>query len=220
MALSSLVTTWGRRWTSPPLPERVSPRCNTRKSVRHTFRHEVSSSRVCTSLRGRRATFLTHHARVLIEIARDPGVRMRDIAASIGITERTAQNIVRDLYEAGYLTRERIGRRNRYSLNLDRQWSAFFVGGFRWVPCATQAAPSPSSTPTTPASRSCGSPAWPRSCRCRTACRKRWPPRPNPLRCWITSSAGTIGSAGQAGRTEQCSPRRARRPLAFCLPQR
>ncbi|TMR07770.1 winged helix-turn-helix domain-containing protein, partial [Nonomuraea zeae] len=42
-------------------------------------------------------TFLTHHARVLIEIARDPGVRMRDIAASIGITERTAQNIVRDL---------------------------------------------------------------------------------------------------------------------------
>ncbi|SDJ96766.1 helix-turn-helix transcriptional regulator [Nonomuraea jiangxiensis] len=67
-------------------------------------------------------TFLTHHARVLIEIARDPDVRLRDIAASIGITERTAQNIVRDLYEAGYLARNRIGRRNRYSLNLDQQF--------------------------------------------------------------------------------------------------
>ncbi|MEO3869499.1 winged helix-turn-helix domain-containing protein [Nonomuraea sp. B12E4] len=67
-------------------------------------------------------TFLTHHARVLIEIARDPEVRLRDIAASIGITERTAQNIVRDLYEAGYLTRDRVGRRNRYSLNLDQQF--------------------------------------------------------------------------------------------------
>lgn len=67
-------------------------------------------------------TFLTHHARVLIEIARDPDVRLRDIATSIGITERTAQNIVRDLYEAGYLTRDRIGRRNRYSLNLDQQF--------------------------------------------------------------------------------------------------
>ena len=65
-------------------------------------------------------TFLTHHARVLIEIARNPDVRLRDIAARIGITERTAQNIVRDLYEAGYLTRDRIGRRNRYSLNLDQ----------------------------------------------------------------------------------------------------
>ncbi|MFI6924738.1 helix-turn-helix transcriptional regulator [Nonomuraea spiralis] len=67
-------------------------------------------------------TFLTHHARVLVEIARDPDVRLRDIAASIGITERAVQNIVSDLYHDGYLTRERIGRRNRYSLDLDRQF--------------------------------------------------------------------------------------------------
>ncbi|GGT05794.1 hypothetical protein GCM10010176_057660 [Nonomuraea spiralis] len=67
-------------------------------------------------------TFLTHHARVLVEIARDPDVRLRDIAASIGITERAVQNIVSDLYRDGYLTRERIGRRNRYSLDLDRQF--------------------------------------------------------------------------------------------------
>ncbi|SDJ25709.1 helix-turn-helix transcriptional regulator [Nonomuraea jiangxiensis] len=67
-------------------------------------------------------TFLTHHARVLVEIARDPAVRLRDIADKIGITERAVQNIVSDLYEAGYLARERIGRRNRYSLNLDQHF--------------------------------------------------------------------------------------------------
>ncbi|WP_433443208.1 helix-turn-helix transcriptional regulator [Nonomuraea sp. CA-141351] len=64
-------------------------------------------------------TFLTHHARVLLEIARDPRVRLRDIAASIGITERAVQGIVTDLHQAGYITRDRVGRRNEYSLNLD-----------------------------------------------------------------------------------------------------
>lgn len=67
-----------------------------------------------------RWTFLTHHARVLVEIARNPEIRLRDIAAAIGITERAVQGIVRDLYEAGYLNRDKIGRRNRYSLNLDQ----------------------------------------------------------------------------------------------------
>ncbi|MEU5860369.1 MULTISPECIES: helix-turn-helix domain-containing protein [unclassified Nonomuraea] len=65
-------------------------------------------------------TFLTHHARVLMEIARDPETRLRDIAARIGITERAVQGIVSDLHEGGYLNRERVGRRNHYSLNLDR----------------------------------------------------------------------------------------------------
>ncbi|WP_326631795.1 MarR family transcriptional regulator [Nonomuraea fuscirosea] len=65
-------------------------------------------------------TFLTHHARVLIGIARDPDQRVRDIAARVGITERAVQAIVSDLHQAGYLTRERIGRRNRYTLNLDQ----------------------------------------------------------------------------------------------------
>ncbi|MEO3867529.1 helix-turn-helix domain-containing protein [Nonomuraea sp. B12E4] len=59
---------------------------------------------------------------MLVEIARDPDVRLRDIADKISITERAVQNIVSDLYEAGYLTRERIGRRNRYSLNLDQRF--------------------------------------------------------------------------------------------------
>ncbi|WP_222871639.1 MULTISPECIES: winged helix-turn-helix transcriptional regulator [Nonomuraea] len=67
-------------------------------------------------------TFLTHHARVLVEIARDPDIRLRDIAAGIGITERAVQNIVRDLLEGGYLNRDKIGRRNRYTLNLDQHF--------------------------------------------------------------------------------------------------
>ncbi|MFI0424645.1 helix-turn-helix transcriptional regulator [Spongiactinospora sp. 9N601] len=65
-------------------------------------------------------TFLTHHARVLLEVARDPQARLRDIAAAIGITERAAQGIVSDLHEAGYLTRSRIGRRNHYTINPGR----------------------------------------------------------------------------------------------------
>ncbi|GAA4516124.1 helix-turn-helix transcriptional regulator [Nonomuraea ferruginea] len=62
-------------------------------------------------------TFLTNHARVLIAVAADPEVRLRDIAAKIGITERAAQGIVSDLEDAGYLMRERMGRRNRYEIN-------------------------------------------------------------------------------------------------------
>ncbi|MFG3438862.1 helix-turn-helix transcriptional regulator [Nonomuraea sp. NPDC047897] len=64
-----------------------------------------------------RWTFLTNHARVLLEIARDPQVRVRDIAAVIGITERAAQGIVTDLREAGYLDPVRVGRRNHYTID-------------------------------------------------------------------------------------------------------
>jgi DNA-binding MarR family transcriptional regulator len=59
-------------------------------------------------------TFLTNHARVLIMIARDPGIRLRDVAGACDVTERTVQGIVADLESAGYLTRKRFGRRNRY----------------------------------------------------------------------------------------------------------
>jgi hypothetical protein len=61
-------------------------------------------------------TFLTNHARVLLCIASDPGVRLRDIAASLGITERSAYGIVTDLTEAGYVVKEKDGRRNRYQI--------------------------------------------------------------------------------------------------------
>ncbi|MGW4983366.1 helix-turn-helix transcriptional regulator [Streptomyces mirabilis] len=66
-----------------------------------------------------RWSFLTGYARVLIVVARDPAIRLRDIAAACHITERTAQYIVTDLEQAGYLRQERAGRRTRYILCLD-----------------------------------------------------------------------------------------------------
>ena len=62
-------------------------------------------------------TFLTSHTQVLLCLARDPDTRMRDVAETVGITERAAQRILSDLVEAGYVDRERIGRRNRYTIN-------------------------------------------------------------------------------------------------------
>jgi len=61
-------------------------------------------------------TFLTNHARVLLCIAHDPGVRLRDIAASLDLTERSAYGIVTDLARAGYIVKQRDGRRNRYQI--------------------------------------------------------------------------------------------------------
>ncbi|GGT05562.1 hypothetical protein GCM10010156_74110 [Planobispora rosea] len=61
-------------------------------------------------------TFLTHHTRVLRMIAADPQARLRDIAAAIGITERAVGRIVSDLRQAGYIDRQREGRRNRYAI--------------------------------------------------------------------------------------------------------
>jgi DNA-binding IclR family transcriptional regulator len=61
-------------------------------------------------------SFLTNHAQVLLCIARDPGIRLRDIADQMGITERSAYGIVLDLAEAGYILKEKTGRRNRYQI--------------------------------------------------------------------------------------------------------
>jgi predicted transcriptional regulator len=63
--------------------------------------------------------FLTSHTQVLLAIHRDPDVRLRDVAAIVRITERAAQRIVNDLVKAGYVTRERHGRRNRYAVNAE-----------------------------------------------------------------------------------------------------
>ena len=60
--------------------------------------------------------FLTTHARVLLCIAHDPGARLRDIAATLGVTERRAHGIVTDLTQAGYLITQKDGRRNRYQV--------------------------------------------------------------------------------------------------------
>ena len=65
-------------------------------------------------------TFLTTHARVMLLVAHDPGVRLRDIAASLDITERSAFGIITDLVEAGYVVKEKNGRRNRYHVQAHR----------------------------------------------------------------------------------------------------
>ena len=61
-------------------------------------------------------TFLTNHARVLLCIAHDPGLRLRDIAARLDITERSVHGIITDLTEAGYVVKQKDGRRNRYQI--------------------------------------------------------------------------------------------------------
>ena len=65
-------------------------------------------------------TFVTNHAAVLLCLARDPGIRMRDVAERVGITERAAQRIVADLAQEGYVSVRRVGRRNVYEVEAGR----------------------------------------------------------------------------------------------------
>jgi predicted transcriptional regulator len=64
--------------------------------------------------------FLTNHAQALLCIAQDPGVRLREIASTLGITERAAFGIVTDLVQAGYVLKDKNGRRNRYRVQTDQ----------------------------------------------------------------------------------------------------
>jgi DNA-binding IclR family transcriptional regulator len=64
-------------------------------------------------------TFVTNHTQVLLCLADNPEVRLRDVAEFVGITERAAQRILTDLVDAGYVERTRVGRRNRYAVNRD-----------------------------------------------------------------------------------------------------
>ena len=79
-------------------------------------------------------TLLTGHGHVLVEIARDPEARIRDLSAAAGITERTVQAIVTDLEAAGYITRIRIGRRTRYTINPDSMFRHSAQGNHRIGP--------------------------------------------------------------------------------------
>jgi len=73
-------------------------------------------------------SFLTNHARVLLCIARDPDARLRDVAGSLGITERSAHGIVSDLAEAGYVIKRKDGRRNRYQIQAHLPWPGAGAG--------------------------------------------------------------------------------------------
>jgi DNA-binding IclR family transcriptional regulator len=83
-------------------------------------------------------TLLTGHGHVLVEIARNPDARIRDISPAVGLTERTVQGIVADLEAAGYLTRTRIGRRTRYTLNPDSPFRHKAQEGLRIGPFLDQ----------------------------------------------------------------------------------
>ena len=65
-------------------------------------------------------TFLSNHGHVLVALAQDPELRLRDLSEQVGITERAVQSILSDLEDAGYLKRTRVGRRNHYELDLQR----------------------------------------------------------------------------------------------------
>lgn len=62
-------------------------------------------------------TLLTNHGRILMLIAREPDIRIKDLAVAAGVTERTAQTIVADLEHSGYISKKRTGRRNTYTVN-------------------------------------------------------------------------------------------------------
>lgn len=100
-------------------------------------------------------TFLTNHAQALLCIARDPGIRLRDIADRLGITERTAYAIVVDLTQAGYIVKEKTGRRNRYeiraNLPLPESSSRERTVGEVLALLAGSGEPKPPSPPDTPA---------------------------------------------------------------------
>jgi DNA-binding MarR family transcriptional regulator len=72
---------------------------------------------VDNSIPERQWTFLSNHGHVLVQLNRDPNLRIRDIADAVGITERSTQAILVDLETHGYVTVTRIGRRNQYQLN-------------------------------------------------------------------------------------------------------
>jgi DNA-binding transcriptional ArsR family regulator len=73
-----------------------------------------------TAATASRWTFLTNHSHVLIVLAQDPSLVLREVAIRVGITERAVQRIITDLEEAGFVEREKVGRRNRYRIRNDR----------------------------------------------------------------------------------------------------
>ena len=91
---------------------------------------------------GRPWTFFTHHAHVLISLARDPTLRLRDIAGAVGVTERATATLVSELVHAGYLQRFKDGRRNRYRVDLSGGLRHGLVAGHhRWARSSSRCCP-------------------------------------------------------------------------------
>ena len=115
-------STQSTRSTAPPLKADASPQPANQRPI-PTIGFLNSGSRKDgqkSPAAPPRWDFLTNHAHVLTCVANDPGIRVRDIAEAVGITERAAHRIVSELVEGGYLLRERQGRRNRYQVVAER----------------------------------------------------------------------------------------------------
>ena len=141
-------------------------------------------------------TLLTGHGHVLVEIARNPGARIRDISAAAGITERTVQAIVADLEAAGYLTRTRTGRRTRYRVNPDSSFrhpaqEGLRVGPFLAVLAASGDAAEPGPGRRPPRQPCRGSPGSPRP---------RWTRHPRPWALSLTRFAAGLGAGIRGSR--------------------
>jgi DNA-binding MarR family transcriptional regulator len=87
--------------------------------VLYDLEYTILVGRSSSDEAGRRWQFVTNHTQVLLCIARDPQIRLRDVADAVGITVGSAQRILADLVDAGYIKRERHGRRNHYVINRD-----------------------------------------------------------------------------------------------------
>jgi hypothetical protein len=106
---------------SPSIGHRTKCVNRSMKKISHDLIHEyILGDMGDPDETGGSWTLLTGHGHVLVEIARNPDARIRDISAVVGLTDRTVQAIVADLEAAGYLTRTRTGRRTRYTVNPDR----------------------------------------------------------------------------------------------------
>ena len=99
-------------------------------------------------------TLLTGHGHVLVEIARNPDARIRDISPAVDLTERTVQAIVADLEAAGYLSRARVGRRTRYTVNPDSPFRHSAQNGLRVGPLLDMLTAMADAEPPAPATRS------------------------------------------------------------------
>lgn len=99
------------------LPVRRARTDRLRATRRHLRHHRAVPKDPLSHDDERHWTLLTNHGRLLLLIAQQPDIRIRDLADAAGVTERTAQGIVTDLEHAGYITKERSGRRNVYTVN-------------------------------------------------------------------------------------------------------
>jgi len=89
-------------------------------AARERATRPAAGATASTASPGPRWTFLTNHAHVLILLSQDPSLRLREVAARVGITERGVQRIIAELEEDGYIEREKIGRQNRYRIHAKR----------------------------------------------------------------------------------------------------